>query len=428
MLTRVDLRGEDGTPETLLSRPVLTDTAVADTVHEVITEVRQRGDAALYDLTERFDGVRLANLVIPPDAGVRALSSLPSDLREALVVAEAAVRRHHEEELGTARETFDRGLRIRTLPRPMARAGCYVPGGRAAYPSTVIMTAVVARVAGVDQVGVCVPPGEGGRVAEVTLAATEVAGVDMVHPVGGAQAIAAMAYGTETVRKVDVIVGPGNAYVAQAKQQVAGTVGVPSAFAGPSEVVVVADGTSPAEFTATDLVAQMEHGPGGISWLVTWDVAVADAVDVALDRVLEDAPRGAEIAGTLASSGHCVLVDDEQQALAVVDAIAPEHLQLMVAAPETLAERVRNAGAVFLGPWAPTSIGDYVAGPSHVLPTAGTARFAGALTVADFTKDINLVTADPDALRRLGPHVEALALAEGLDAHAESIRVRRQHG
>ena len=366
--------------------------------------------------------------MVPPDAGVKALSSLSSDLRDALVVAEAAVRRHHEEELRTSRETLDRGLRVRTVPRPMARAGCYVPGGRAAYPSTVLMTALVARVAGVDQVVVCVPPGEGGRVAEATLAATEVAGVDVVHPVGGAQAIAAMAYGTESVRKVDVIVGPGNVYVAQAKQQVAGAVGVPSAFAGPSEVVVVADGTSPAEFTATDLVAQTEHGPDGMSWLVTWDEAVADAVDVALDGVLEDARRGAEIAGTLASSGHCVLVDDEQQALAVVDAIAPEHLQLMVAAPEALAERVHNAGAVFLGPWTPTSIGDYVAGPSHVLPTAGTARFAGALTVADFTKDINLVTADRDALRRLGPHVEALAVAEGLEAHAESIRVRRQHG
>ena len=428
MLTRVDLRGEDGAPETLLPRPVLTEAAVADTVREVIAEVRQRGDAALYDLTERFDGVRLESLVVPPDTGVKALSALPSDLRDALVVAEAAVRRHHEEELRTSRETFDRGLRVRTVPRPMARAGCYVPGGRAAYPSTVLMTALVARVAGVDQVVVCVPPGEGGRVAEATLAATEVAGVDVVHPVGGAQAIAAMAYGTESVRKVDVIVGPGNVYVAQAKQQVAGAVGVPSAFAGPSEVVVVADGTSPAEFTATDLVAQTEHGPDGMSWLVTWDEAVADAVDVALDGVLEDARRGAEIAGTLASSGHCVLVDDEQQALAVVDAIAPEHLQLMVAAPEALAERVRNAGAVFLGPWTPTSIGDYVAGPSHVLPTAGTARFAGALTVADFTKDINLVTADRDALRRLGPHVEALAVAEGLEAHAESIRVRRQHG
>ena len=237
-----------------------------------------------------------------------------------------------------------------------------------------------------------------------------------------------MAYGTESVRKVDVIVGPGNMYVAQAKQQVAGAVGVPSAFTGPSEVVVVADGTSPAEFTATDLVAQTEHGPDGMSWLVTLSETVADAVDAALDRVLEDAPRGAEIAGTLASSGHCVLVDDEQQALAVVDAIAPEHLQLMVADPESLAERVRNAGAVFLGPWTPTSIGDYVAGPSHVLPTAGTARFAGALTVADFTKDVNLITADQDALRRLGPHVEALAVAEGLEAHAESIRVRRQHG
>jgi histidinol dehydrogenase len=290
------------------------------------------------------------------------------------------------------------------------------------------MTAVVARVAGVGQVVVCVPPNKEGKVAEATLAATEVAGVDVVHPVGGAQAIAAMAYGTESVRKMDVIVGPGNMYVAQAKQQVAGAVAVPSAFTGPSEVVVVADGTAPAEFTATDLVAQAEHGPDGLAWLVTWDEAVADDVDSALEDVVAGSPRRGDIAVTLASNGHCVIVDDEQQALAVVDAIAPEHLQLMVADAEILAERVCNAGAVFLGPWTPTSIGDYVAGPSHVLPTAGTARFAGALTVADFTKDVNWITADQDALRRLGPHVEALAVAEGLEAHAESIRVRRQHG
>ncbi len=317
---------------------------------------------------------------------------------------------------------------IRSLSRPVERAGCYAPGGRAAYPSTVLMTAVPARVAGVDEVVLCVPPGTDGRIADVTLAAAAVAGVDAVYAVGGAQAVAAMAYGTETVPAVDVIVGPGSVYVALAKREVAGHVGIPSAFAGPSEVVVVADASVPAPFAAVDVVVQAEHGPDGLAWLVTWDEAVAEAVEAEVVRMVAEAPRREDITATLADAGWSVLVDGPDQALAVADAIAPEHLQLMVDDAEALAERVRHAGAVFCGPWSPASLGDYVAGPSHVLPTAGTARFSGALTVADFTKEVHVVTADEGALRRLAPHVVALADAEGLDAHARSVRIRTETG
>ncbi len=221
-----------------------------------------------------------------------------------------------------------------------------------------------------------------------------------------------------------MVVGPGNVYVALAKREVAGRVGVPSAFAGPSEVVVIADASAPVAFAAVDVVVQAEHGPDGLAWLVTWDEEVADAVEAEIAAVAEASPRRADIEATLAVAGHTVLVDGPAQALAVADLIAPEHLQLMVEGAEEVAARVRHAGAVFCGPWSPASLGDYVAGPSHVLPTAGTARFSGALTVADFTKDLHVVTAGSDALADLGPHVVALAGAEGLDVHAESVRRR----
>ena len=258
---------------------------------------------------------------------------------------------------------------------PVARAGLYVPGGRASYPSTVLMTAIPARVAGVAELALCVPPDRDGAVPPATLAAAALAGVDEVYRVGGAQAIAALAYGTETIRATDVIVGPGNVYVALAKREVAGVVGIES-YAGPSEVVVVADATAPPELAAVDLLAQAEHGPGGSAVLITWLEPVADAVADAVEKLLADAPRRAEIEATLSSGGRIVLVDGPDAALAAANAIAPEHLELMTADPEALLGSVRNAGAVFLGPWAPAVVGDYVAGVNHVLPTARTARYA----------------------------------------------------
>ena len=435
MLRRLDLRGDlPSSPAVLraaLPRPDLggpgSEDAVLNAVRDILNDVQARGDEAVRELTSRFDDAQPPTIQVDPFEVAAALDRIDPVVRTALEVAAEAIRRHHVGQVRSEHRTEDAGLVVRSVSRPVERAGCYVPGGRAAYPSTVLMTAVPARAAGVDEVVVCVPPDPDGRVAEVTLAAAAVAGVDAVYAVGGAQAVAAMAFGTESIPPVDVIVGPGNVYVALAKREVAGLVGVPSAFAGPSEVVVVADATVPAGFVAIDIVVQAEHGPDGLAWLITWDEAVADAVDAEVSRIVEVSPRCDDVTATLTSAGWVVLVDGPDEALAVSDAIAPEHLQLMVDDAESLADRVRHAGAVFCGPWSPASLGDYVAGPSHVLPTAGTARFSGALRVADFTKEVHVVSADREALERLAPHVAALAGAEGLDAHAASVRTRVCH-
>jgi histidinol dehydrogenase len=262
------------------------------------------------------------------------------------------------------------------------------------------------------------------------LAAAAVAGVDEVYAVGGAQAIAAMAYGTATLRPVDVIVGPGNLYVATAQRLVAqeGAVGVPSAFAGPSEVVVVADGSARAEYAALDLVVQAEHGPDGLAWLVSWSEEVAEAIEEAVERFVAESPRRQEVTATLVQGGWSVLVDGPAQAIDVCNVVAPEHLELMTADPEALVPLVKAAGAVFCGQWAPASVGDYLAGPSHVLPTARSARFSSALGTQDFLKRVHVVSLDQQALRRVAAHVAAIARAEGLAAHAESVSCRAREG
>lgn len=428
MLSRLDLRGCADLAGAL-ARPSeasegATDDAALASVREIISDVRARGDAALRDFTERFDGCRLDDLRVPPDDLRRALDAATPELRDALEVAAGRIREYHAAQLGAPEPTIERdGITLRELTVPVDRAGLYVPGGRAAYPSTVLMTAIPAQLAGVRERVLCVPPAADGTVPASTLAAAALAGVTEVHRVGGAQAIAALAYGTETIRPVDVIVGPGNRYVALAKREVAGTVGIDS-FAGPSEVVVVADGSVPPVFAAADLLAQAEHGPGGAAVLVTWDPAVADAVDRAVDDLLRDAPRVAEITATLATGGRIVIVDDALAALDAVNVIAPEHLELLTAEPQSLVPLVRNAGAVFLGAWAPAALGDYLAGVNHVLPTDRTARFASALRVDTFRKHVHVVDATEAGLAALAPHLRALAAAEGLDAHARSVDVR----
>ena len=426
MLTRIDLRGFDGDVAQWLPRPKAPAAGPVEVVREILQEVQERGDSAVREFTERFDGVRLDSSAVAPAELVGALERIDPLVRTALEAAAARIAVYHQAQMPEDVDVSGAGVVIAGRHRPVRRAGCYVPGGRAAYPSTVLMTAIVARVAGVSEVVVCVPPDSNGRVPDVTLAAAAVAGVDEVFAVGGAQAIAALAYGTETIGAVDVIVGPGNAYVAVAKQEVAGMVGVPSSFAGPSEVVVVADGSVPSEFAAIDLIVQAEHGPDGLAWLVTWDQDCADEVTAAVERLTAEAPRRAEIESTLAGSGYAVLCSGPDQAMAVSNHIAPEHLELQVADTQGLLDLVRDAGAVFCGAWTPASLGDYVAGPSHVLPTSGTARFASSLTVRDFMKDIHIVTADEQGFAMLGDHVEALAGAEGLEAHAASIRIRQE--
>ena len=426
MLNRLDLRGVADVAERL-PRPDAGGEGPLDAVRQILADVRAGGDATLRQLTERFDGVVLDELRVAPEALQGALDEVPAELVASLRAAEAAIADFHEAQRRPD-HTYERdGIVIEGRSVPVDRAGCYVPGGRGAYPSTVLMTAVPARVAGVPAVALCVPPDATiGAVAPSTLAAAAVAGVDEVYAVGGAQAVAAMAYGTESIPAVDVIAGPGNLYVALAKREVAGDVGVAAAFAGPSEIVVVADGSVPADFAAIDVMVQAEHGPDGLSWLITWDEAVADAVEAAVARLTAAAPRRAEIEATLGSNGWLALVDGPEQALVVSDLIAPEHLQLMCEGAGDLARRVRHAGAVFTGPLSPASVGDYLAGPSHVLPTHGSARFGSALTVDDFTKQVHVVHLDEAAFRAVAPHVEVLAEAEGFAAHAESIRLRRR--
>ncbi len=359
-----------------------------------------------------------------------ALDAIPADLRQALEVAHDNIAAYHRTQLGSDGRWAHHGVVVRDLAVPVCRAGLYVPGGRAPLASTVLMTAATARVAGVEQLALCSPPGPDGLPAAAILAAATIAGVDEVYRVGGAQAIAALAYGTESIPAVDVIVGPGNRYVAMAERLVAGegAVGVPSAFAGPSEVAVIADASTPVAYAAVDLIVQAEHGPDGLAYLITWSEEAADAISEEVTRLTNASPRRSEILATMASGGFAVLVDGPEQAMAVANVIAPEHLELMNDNPESLVPLIRSAGAVFLGPYSPASLGDYVAGPNHVLPTARSARFGSALRVDDFRKHIHVVEADAAGLARLAPHVMALAASEGLAAHADSVRVRTEPG
>lgn len=428
LMTRLDLRGVTGPLASRLPAPaIVDDRTAAAAVAAILAEVREGGDAAVRAATERFDGVRIGDLQVAPEEIKAALDRIPSELRHALETAHDNIVDYHRSQVRPDARYERDGVVIRELCRPVGRAGCYVPGGRAPLASTVLMTAVPARVAGVDRIAVCSPPGPDGQLPPAILAAAAIAGVDEVYRVGGAQAIAALAYGTDSVPAVDVIVGPGNRYVAIAERLVAGegAVGVPSAFTGPSEVAVVADQTTPAEFAAIDLVVQAEHGPDGLAYLITWSEAAADAIEAEVDRITRASPRRQEIEATLARGGFTVLVDGPDQAMRVANAIAAEHLQIMCADPEARVPQIRSAGAVFLGPWAPASTGDYAAGPNHVLPTARSARFGSALRVDDFCRFIHVVDVDQRGLQRLAPAIESLAASEGLAAHADSVRIRQ---
>jgi len=430
VLQRLDIRGFTGDVAEHLPAPTAGGAGPVEAVAGIVAEVAAGGDDAVRAFTERFDGAALDGLIVPDAVVASAVDRIDHTVRASLTVAARRVRAFHEhqraETVHPARFVDDSGLVVETVFRPVAAAACYVPGGRAVYPSTVLHTAIPARVAGVERVVVCVPPSQDGTVPDVTLAACALAGVDEVVSVGGAQAIAAVAYGTESIRPVDVIVGPGNIYVALAKRAVADRVGIPNAFAGPSEVVVVADATAPVDLVAVDLLVQAEHGPLGLSWCVTWDETVADAVTDEVAAQVAGAARRDEIEATLAENGYVVLCDSPAQALEVVNVVAPEHLELMVDDPGALVPQIRNAGAVFCGPDTPASLGDYLAGPSHVLPTHRSARYGQVLGVGDFCKEIHVVTADAGVFAALGPDLATLAEAEGLWCHADSARRRLQ--
>jgi histidinol dehydrogenase len=415
-----DLRGRLPRPAAQVEPPI-------DEVRALLADVRARGDVALRELTARFDKATIGELRVPDSEVQAAVAAIDPSVRTALEVAKANITAYHEAQRHTDATHHNGRITVRELQRPVERAACYVPSALAPLVSTVLMTAVPAKVAGVPEVVLVTSPQPDGTVAPGILAAAALAGVDEVYRVGGPAAIGALAYGTESIRPVDVIVGPGSARVAQAKREVAsaGLVGVPSAFAGPSEVVVIADSSTPVEFAAIDVLLQAEHGPDGLAWLITWDVAVADAVAAEVARLVPLSPRRQHLEATLAEGGYSVVCDSPEQALAVSNAIAPEHLELLVADAEALLPLVQHAGAVFCGPYAPASVGDYLAGPNHVLPTYGSARFSGALRVDDFLKHVHVVSLDAAGLDEVGDHVIALATYEGLDAHAASIRLRR---
>jgi histidinol dehydrogenase len=424
MLRRLDLRASAPGISGSLPRPDLAGEGPVAAVHAIVADVRARGDAALREYTARFDKVEIDEIRVPLSDIDAAPGRLEPALLTALSTAAESIEAFHAHRGAKAAPYEHNGIAVELLELPVARAGVYVPGGLARYPSSVLMDAIPARVAGVAGIAVCVPPAPDGSVPDAVLAAAHLAGVEEVYRIGGAQAIAAMAYGTESVAPVDVIVGPGNRWVSLAKLEVRGTVGMPSAFAGPSEVVVIADESVPADYVAIDLVVQAEHGPDGLAWLITWSEAVLEAVTEAVARFCSESPRRSEIEATLAQGGYGVLVDGPEQALEVSNEIAPEHLELCCKDARALLTRVRNAGAVFLGPFTPASLGDYIAGPSHTLPTFRSARYSSALGVEDFLRRVHVISADEAALVAVAPHVAAIARAEGLFAHARSVELR----
>jgi len=393
-------------------------------VETILAAVRDRGDTAIADFTERFDGFRPEPMAVSPEALEQAWTSLPTNLRDALDLAHRRITDFHQRQRpADLAVTGPHGEQLGRRWRPVERAGLYVPGGRAAYPSTVLMNAVPARVAGVKDVVICSPAGRDGEVNPVVLAAAHLAGVKTVFRLGGAQAIAAMAYGSESVPKVDVISGPGNVYVTLAKQAVYGQVAIDS-LAGPSEVLVIADHSANPNHVAADLLAQAEHDPLAAAVLITTDPALAEGINAAVAEQLADHPRQEICEAALRDWGLVVVCDDLESCARRSDSFAPEHLELLVERPEPLADRIQNAGAIFLGPWSPEAVGDYLAGPNHTLPTCGAARFSGALSVETFMRHTSLIGFNRTALEATGSAVQELATSEGLHSHAESVRRR----
>ena len=403
-----------------------SDTQVGRDVASMINEVRERGDAALAEYTARFDSHRLAqddDWCIPLAACREAYDALDPDLRDALETAASRIRAYHEGQLPENRDyTDDIGMRLGARWNAVEAAGLYVPGGRASYPSSLLMNAIPAKVAGVERLVVTTPT-PGGETNALVLAAAHIAGVDEIWRVGGAQAVAALAYGTDRIGKVDVIAGPGNAWVAEAKRQLYGVVGI-DMVAGPSEILVIADGNNNPEWIAADLLSQAEHDPTSQSILITDSDALARQVEDAVDLALMKLPTGKTAKASWDAHGLIVVVGSLDEAPALSDRLAAEHVELMGDEPQGLFDRMRHAGSVFLGRHTPEAVGDYIAGPNHVLPTGRRARFASGLSVLDFMKRTSFIDASEAALAAIGPAAVRLAEAEGLPAHALSISTR----
>ncbi|SPH24990.1 Histidinol dehydrogenase [Defluviimonas aquaemixtae] len=394
-------------------------------VAAIIADVRARGDAAVLELTAQFDRLELTPGTLTFSEGEieEQIAKVPAEEREALELAAGRIRAYHERQMPEdARWTDAVGAELGWRWSPVSSAGLYVPGGLASYPSSVLMNAIPAKVAGVQRLAVCCPT-PGGAVNPLVLLAANLAGVDTLYRIGGAQAIAALAYGTETIRPVDKITGPGNAYVAAAKRRVFGRVGI-DMIAGPSEILVIADRDNDPDWIALDLMSQAEHDESAQAILVTNDAGFGQAVAAAVDARLRTLGRRAIAGASWRDYGAVIVTRDLDEAVALSNRVAPEHLELCVADPDTLAEKITHAGALFLGRWTPEAIGDYVGGPNHVLPTARSARFSSGLSVLDFLKRTTVAKMSPEALAAIGPSAERLATSESLEAHGLSVRAR----
>lgn len=433
----LDLRGDRSDARDRMPRPHVDLDEARAGVAETLAAVARDGDAALVRLTERFDSVDVSGgLVVPDDVLDAALDGLSAELRAAIERAADQVRWFHERARPQDWEDERDGARMGVWHRPVSRAGVYVPGGKAVYPSTVVMTVVPAQVAGVDEIVLCTPPtglgpdgARDGWPDRTILAAARLLGVDRVVRVGGAQAVAAMAHGTASVPRCDVVVGPGNLYVSLAKQVLAseGRIGT-DGYAGPTEIGIVADDTADPAILAADLVAQAEHDELATALLITTDPSMLDAVEAALEREIAHTHHRERVEVALAGQGTVALVDDLDHAVMVAEAFAAEHLEVHTRDARSVAERIRYAGTTFIGPTTPVSLGDYAAGPNHTLPTSGTARFRGGLTTSSFLVPVNFVEYDTDALAGLSESVRVLAEAEHLPAHWRAVEVRLEGG
>lgn len=405
-----------------------SDASVGRDVATILNEVKERGDAALAEYTMRWDEHRLGSdddWRIGPDACAAAHDALDPALRDALHLAAERIRAYHQDQLPGDRDFTDAiGMRLGARWLPVDAAGLYVPGGRAAYPSSLLMNAIPAKVAGVERLAVVTPTPK-GQTNPLVLAAAHIAGVDEIWRIGGAQAVAALAYGTKRIRRVDVVTGPGNAFVAEAKRQLYGVVGI-DMVAGPSEILVIADSNNDPDWIAADLLSQAEHDPTSQSILITDDATLAHMVEDAVDLALMNLATARTARRSWADHGLIILVDTLDDAPRLADRLAAEHVELMVDDPQAMFDRMRHAGSVFFGRHTPEAVGDYIAGPNHVLPTGRRARFASGLSVLDFMKRTSFIDASAEALAALGPAAIALAEAEGLPAHALSISVRMQ--
>ncbi len=424
VLVRIDPLDLDSLPESVLAR---TQEAFGEgvtplqSIHQILDDVRQDGDAAVRRYAKLLDGSDLEDFRVTEEQMAQARNSVSKELRESLELAAQRVRDFHEATMPS--DWVDREKGLGELVRPLDRVGLYAPGGSAAYPSTVLMTAVPARVAGVREVILCTPPQRGEVLNPAVIVAAEIAGVDALYQVGGVPAVAAMAYGTVSVPKVDKICGPGNIFVSYAKKLVQGSVDIDGVF-GPTETIVLADKTANASFCAADLIAQAEHDPLATAILITNSQELVDQVGSEVTRMIAEQPRAEVVQAALDRQGRVVLVDSLEEAVDLVNRIAPEHLCLLLDDPWSWVDKIKHAGGLFLGEYSPEVMGDYIAGPSHVMPTGGTARFGSALSVHHFLRTMPVVGLSPSEFQKLGKAAVHIADAEGLSGHASAVQIR----